>query len=124
MSPRNRWHPTGRAGGDRRRRGAGTSAWRQRRVRAGEASSVARTNRALVGRERVPVRASLAAVGLVLSTLVLLWVIVQTRRVLVWVVVAAFFAVALYPVVNWVQRRLTRCRRSLATLVVFLLVFA
>jgi predicted PurR-regulated permease PerM len=42
----------------------------------------------------------------------------------VWVVVAAFFAVALYPVVNWVQRRLPWCRRSLATLVVFLLLFA
>jgi predicted PurR-regulated permease PerM len=77
-----------------------------------------------VGRERVPVRTILAAIGLVLATLLLLWLIVQTWRVLVWVVVAAFFAVALYPVVNWVQRRLTRCRRSLATLVVFLLVFA
>src|SRR5512144_953078 len=75
-------------------------------------------------RERVPVRTILASIGLVLATLLLLWLIVQTRRVLVWVVVAAFFAVALYPVVNWVQRRLTRCRRSLATLAVFLLVFA
>ncbi|MGE5762484.1 MAG: AI-2E family transporter [Mycobacterium leprae] len=80
--------------------------------------------RALVGRERVPVRTILTAIGLVLSTLVLLWLIVQTRRVLVWVVVAAFFAVALYPVVNWVQRRLPWCRRSLATLLVFLLLVA
>lgn len=69
-------------------------------------------------------RTILTAIGLVLATLVLLWLIVQTRRVLVWVVVAAFFAVALYPVVNWVQRRLPWCRRSLATLLVFLLLVA
>src|SRR5512144_2836121 len=75
-------------------------------------------------RERVPVRTILATIGLVLATLFLLWLIVQTRRVLVWVVVAAFFAVALYPVVNWVQRRASWCGRSLATLAVFLLVFA
>ncbi|MDT0353338.1 hypothetical protein [Pseudonocardia charpentierae] len=35
-------------------------------------------------------------------------------------VIALFFTVALYPLVNWVQRRMTWCRRSLATLVVFL----
>src|SRR5512144_148160 len=74
-------------------------------------------------RERVPVRTILATIGLVLATLFLLWLIMQTRRVLVWVVVAAFFAVALYPVVNWVQRRASWCGRSLATLVVFLLLF-
>jgi predicted PurR-regulated permease PerM len=53
--------------------------------------------------------------------LLLIW---KVRTVLVWIVIALFFAVALYPVVNWVQRRLTWRRRSLATLVVFLLVFA
>ncbi|MGE5762371.1 MAG: AI-2E family transporter [Mycobacterium leprae] len=71
----------------------------------------------------MPVRTILATIGLVLATLFLLWLIMQTRRVLVWVVVAAFFAVALYPVVNWVQRRASWCGRSLATLVVFLLLF-
>jgi len=74
-------------------------------------------------RERVPVRTIAASIGMVLATVVVLFLLVEVRRTLVWLVVAAFFAVALYPVVNWVQRRLTRCRRSLATLGVFLLVF-
>ena len=74
-------------------------------------------------RERVPVRTIAASIGMVLATVVVLFLIVEVRRTLVWLVVAAFFSVALYPVVNWVQRRLTRCRRSVATLVVFLVVF-
>jgi len=36
--------------------------------------------------------------------------------------VAVFFAVALYPVAGWVEQRVTHGRRSLATLLVFLLV--
>src|SRR5512144_369736 len=72
---------------------------------------------------RVPVRTILAAIGLVLATALALYVIVETRRVLIWVVVAAFFAVALHPVVGWVQRRMTWCGRSLATLIVFLVLF-
>ena len=43
----------------------------------------------------------------------------ETRRVLIWVVVAAFFAVALNPLVDRVQRRFVR-RRAAATLFVFL----
>jgi predicted PurR-regulated permease PerM len=44
--------------------------------------------------------------------------------VLTWMVVALFFAVALSPAVDWVQRRLLRGRRrAMATLIVFLLVF-
>jgi predicted PurR-regulated permease PerM len=74
-------------------------------------------------RERVPVRTIATSIGLVLVTVLALDLLVQVRRTLVWLVVAAFFAVALYPVVNWVERRLTRSRRSLATLAVFLLVF-
>ena len=74
-------------------------------------------------RERVPVRTILTVIGLVLGTALLLLVIRQTQRVLLWIVIAAFFAVALYPAVNWIQRRLPWCRRSLATLAVFLLVF-
>ena len=45
----------------------------------------------------------------------------QPNRVLIWMLVALFFAVALYPPVDWVQRRVLR-RRSLATLLVFLVV--
>ena len=60
---------------------------------------------------------------MVLATVVVLFLLVEVRRTLVWLVVAAFFAVALYPVVNWLERRVTWCRRPLATLAVYLLVF-
>lgn len=75
-------------------------------------------------REKVPVRTIAAAIGMVLQTVLALLLIVATRRILVWVVVAAFFAVALNPVVNWLERRVSWCRRSLVTLLVFLLVIA
>lgn len=65
-------------------------------------------------------RAILVSVGVVLSTAMLVLLIWVTRRVLVWMVVAAFFAVALYPAVGWVERRFSRSRRSVATLLVFL----
>jgi predicted PurR-regulated permease PerM len=68
---------------------------------------------------RVPVRTILATIGLVLLTVVLLYVLYDVRRIVTWIVVAAFFSVALYPVVNWVTDRLGG-RRALATLLVFL----
>ena len=71
---------------------------------------------------RVPVRTILATIGLVLATVVAVLFIQRVERVLVWMVIALFFTVALFPVVNWVQQHLTWCRRSLATLVVFLVV--
>ena len=72
----------------------------------------------------VPVRTILATIGLVLATVALLYIVVETRRVLTWLLVGAFFAVALYPLVGWAQRRLFRGRhRALATFLVFLLVF-
>src|SRR4051794_18126672 len=70
----------------------------------------------------VPVRTILAIIGLVLATYVALQLVEMTRRVLTWALIALFFAVALYPVVNLLERRVPRCRRSVATLVVFLLV--
>ena len=70
----------------------------------------------------VPVRTIATTIGMVLATAVGLLVLYEVRRTLVWLVVAAFFTVALYPVVSWVQRRLAWCRRSLATLIVFLVV--
>jgi predicted PurR-regulated permease PerM len=70
------------------------------------------------------VRTILATIGLVLATALALYIVVETRRVLTWIVVGAFFAVALYPVVGWVQRRmLGGRRRALATFLVFLVVF-
>jgi predicted PurR-regulated permease PerM len=68
----------------------------------------------------VPVRTILAAIGLVLATYLLLQLVVQTRRVLVWTVIALFFAVALHPAVDALERRVKHCRRSVATLLVFL----
>ena len=77
------------------------------------------------GRSRapVPVRTILATIGLVLAAALALYLVVETRRVLTWMVVAAFFAVALYPPAAWVQRRVLGNRwRALATFLVFLVV--
>jgi predicted PurR-regulated permease PerM len=75
-------------------------------------------------RSPVPVRTILATIGLVLATALLLYIVLHIRQVLTWIVVGAFFAVALYPVVGWVQKRLLRGRRrALATFLVFLVVF-
>jgi predicted PurR-regulated permease PerM len=72
----------------------------------------------------VPVRTILATIGLVLATALLLYIVVETRRVLTWIVIGAFFAVALSPLVDWAQRKLLRGRRrALATFLVFLVVF-
>jgi predicted PurR-regulated permease PerM len=69
----------------------------------------------------VPTRTILATIGLLLATALLLYIVVHTRQILTWCVVGAFFAVALAPVVGWVQGTLFRGgRRSLATLLVFL----
>jgi predicted PurR-regulated permease PerM len=76
------------------------------------------------GRPPVPVRTILATIGLVLAAALALYLVVETRRVLTWMVVAAFFAVALYPLAAWVQRRMLGDRwRALATFLVFLVVF-
>jgi predicted PurR-regulated permease PerM len=63
-------------------------------------------------------------IGLVLLTAVALFLVYETRRILVWIAIAAFFATALHPAVNWVERHAAWCRRWLATLLVFLVVFA
>jgi predicted PurR-regulated permease PerM len=73
-------------------------------------------------RRPVPVRTIATTIAMVLATALLLLVVYDVRRVLTWIVVAAFFSVALFPVVGWVERRLTGCRRSLATLLVFVVV--
>ena len=75
-------------------------------------------------RRPVPVRTILATIGLLLATALLLYIVVTARQVLTWIIVGAFFAVALYPLVGFVQRRVFRGKkRSLATLLVFLVVF-
>jgi predicted PurR-regulated permease PerM len=75
-------------------------------------------------RRPVPVRTILATIGLLLATALLVYILVVSRQVITWIVVGAFFAVALYPLVGLVQRRLLGGkRRALATLIVFLVVF-
>lgn len=70
----------------------------------------------------MPIRTILVTIGLVLATALTLLLVYEMRRVPVWMIIAAFFATALYPVVNWVETRITWCRRALATLLVFVLV--
>lgn len=70
-------------------------------------------------RERVPVRTILATIGLVLLTYIALRLVQTVSRVLVWTLIAAFFAVALHPLVDRLERHLSG-RRWLATLLVFL----
>jgi predicted PurR-regulated permease PerM len=75
-------------------------------------------------RPPVPVRTILATIGLLLATALAIYIVLQIRQVLTWIVVGAFFAVALYPLVGWLQRRLLGGkRRALATFLVFLVVF-
>ena len=72
----------------------------------------------------MPVRTILATIGLLLATALAIYIVLQIRQVLTWIVVGAFFAVALYPLAGWVQRRmLGGKRRALATFLVFLVVF-
>jgi len=68
----------------------------------------------------VPVRTILATIGLVLVTALALLLLYKIQHVLVWLVVALFFTVALYPVTAWVERKITHGRRTLATILVFL----
>jgi predicted PurR-regulated permease PerM len=70
----------------------------------------------------VPVRTILATIGLVLATGLGLWLFVRLARIEAILVVAAFFAVVLNPVVELTQRRL-HVRRGLAVGIVFLVVF-
>jgi predicted PurR-regulated permease PerM len=69
-------------------------------------------------------RRTLVVIGLVLATVAVLFLALHTRRVLTWIVISVFFAVALHPVVTWVTGRLAFGRRWLGTLIVFVVVFA
>ena len=64
-------------------------------------------------------RRTLVVIGLVLATLLLLFLMRETRQVLTWILIAAFFAVALHPAVTWLTRHMAG-KRWLATLLVFL----
>jgi predicted PurR-regulated permease PerM len=64
----------------------------------------------------------MVVIGLVLTTLLLLFLMRATSQVLTWILIAAFFAVALHPAVTWLTRHAFG-KRWLATLVVFLVAF-
>ncbi|MGK5740819.1 AI-2E family transporter [Micromonospora sp. URMC 103] len=74
------------------------------------------------GDDRRTARRALIVIGLLLATLLGLAFAYATLRILIWIVVAAFFAVALKPLVDLVNRRLIR-HRALATLLVFTVTF-
>jgi predicted PurR-regulated permease PerM len=70
------------------------------------------------------VRNTATVIAMVLATALMLLLVYQTRQVLVWMVIAAFLATALAPLVGWIERKVPWCRRWLATLMVFVVVFA
>ena len=74
--------------------------------------------------DRSVARSAAIVIGMVLVTALGLLLIYEIQRVLIWILIAAFFATALNPTVDWLERRVPWCRRWLATLVVFLIVFA
>ena len=71
----------------------------------------------------VPVRTILATIGLVLATIISLYLILKLAHIEALLIVAAFFAVVFTPPVNFVRRHL-HLSRGLATTVVFLLALA
>src|SRR2546423_7298127 len=70
----------------------------------------------------VPVRTIAVTIGMVLVTLVGIYIITTLARIEALLLIAAFFAVVLTPPVDWVQRRL-HLRRGLSTLAVYLTLF-
>jgi predicted PurR-regulated permease PerM len=65
------------------------------------------------------VRQTLGIIGLVLATLLGVYLLIHLQRIISWLVIALFFAVVLTPPVNFLERRM-HFRRSLAALLVFL----
>lgn len=74
-----------------------------------------------IDRRPVPVRTILVTIGLVLATLLLLVVLQKLSHILGLLVIAGFLAIILTPTVDFFESN--GMRRSLATLVVFLLGF-
>jgi len=74
--------------------------------------------------DRSVARTTAIVIGLVLLTALTLLVVYEVRRVVVWIIIAVFFATALHPLVSWLERHVGWVKRWLATLVVFIVVFA
>ncbi|MGI8792083.1 MAG: AI-2E family transporter [Acidimicrobiales bacterium] len=65
----------------------------------------------------VPVRTIVAAIGLVLGTLIAIGAVRELSRILAWLAIAGFFTIVLAPAVDALERR--GLRRGLATALVF-----
>lgn len=70
--------------------------------------------------ENVPVATIITTIGLVLATLLMLTILSRTSRIIMWILVAAFFAVVLTPPVNVLKHRF-HFRPALAVSLVFIL---
>ena len=70
-------------------------------------------------RPQVPVRTIVATIAMVLATFVGIVLVRELARIIAWLVVAAFIAVALSPAVEFLVTR-ARLKRAIATLLVFL----
>lgn len=74
-------------------------------------------------RPPVPWRTIVATIAAVAGALLAYKALVQLHRVLVWLLIAGFFAVVLSPAVDFLERKL-KMRRAVATLVVFVVMLA
>jgi predicted PurR-regulated permease PerM len=72
------------------------------------------------GPPRVPWRTIWATIAAVLLTLLALWLLIHVQQVLIWLVVASFFAVVLNPAVAFLTQR-ARMGRAVATVLVIIL---
>ena len=72
-------------------------------------------------RRPVPWRTIWATIGSVVLTLALIAVVQAVHRILIWLVIAGFFAIVLSPPVDFLEHK-AKLRRSLATMVVILTV--
>jgi predicted PurR-regulated permease PerM len=74
--------------------------------------------------DRSLARRTLVVISVAVLSVLVLFLIYKIQRVLIWTLIALFFAVALHPVVSWVEARARWLRRWMATLLVFILTFA
>jgi predicted PurR-regulated permease PerM len=72
---------------------------------------------------RFRIRTVLVVLGIVLAVFGLLQIIWHARQVLTWILIALFFALALNPLVDWLQKNVTH-RRGLAVGLTYLIVLA
>src|SRR5215210_1720130 len=72
-------------------------------------------------RNPVPWRTIWATIGSVVLTLAAITVVKSVSKVLIWLVIAGFFAIVLSPPVDFLEQKV-RVRRSVATMLVILTV--